>query len=411
MGVSEAATPSTRLPALDAVRAAALLLGIVLHASLSFVPGIGAELWPMSDVKKSAVLSVTVFVIHVFRMSVFFFVAGLLARALLERRGFSTFWRDRARRIAVPLVLGWIACFLLIVAVVLWALARANGGKLPSPLPSVMTDAGLNFLHLWFLYLLLWLYAISIALRTVLRAADARGAIHRLMDRALSVLVSSHLGPVVFAAPVAAALFLIKDWNAGMGVPTPGYTLVPPANSLFIYCYVFMMGWAFDRQRHLLSNLSRRWPVNFGLGLLGALYCLHVSGTDTDFVLAEAASAKLLYAMAYATALMGWTFAFIGAGVRFFAKSSPAITYAADASYWMYIAHLPVVMALQTAFMLADLHWSIKYLLINFLCVGILLITYHFWVRFNWIGRMLNGKKAQTDVVLQPVSHIRVDVR
>jgi glucans biosynthesis protein C len=393
MGASDAATPRARLPALDAVRAAALLLGICLHASLSFVPGIGAELWPMSDIKKSSVLSVTVFVIHIFRMSVFFFVAGFLARALLERRGFSAFWRDRARRIAVPLVLGWIVCFLLIVAVVLWALARANGGKLPSPLPSAMAESGLNFLHLWFLYLLLWLYAISIALRTVLRAADPLGAIHRLMDRALSVLVSSHLGPVILAAPVAAALFLIKDWNAGMGVPTPGYTLVPPGTSLFIYCYVFMMGWAFDRQRHLLSDLSRRWPVNFGLGLVGALYCLQVTGTDTSFVITDAASAKLLYAVAYAIALMGWTFAFVGAGVRYFATPSPAITYAADASYWMYIAHLPLVMVLQTTVMLADIHWSIKYLFINIACVGLLLVTYHFWVRSTWVGRLLNGKK------------------
>ena len=79
--------PGTRLPALDAIRAAALLLGIALHASLSFVPGIGTELWPMSDIHKSTVMSVTMFVIHIFRMSVFFFVAGLLARALLERRG------------------------------------------------------------------------------------------------------------------------------------------------------------------------------------------------------------------------------------------------------------------------------------------------------------------------------------
>ena len=84
-------TPSTRLPALDAIRAAALLLGIILHASLSFVPGIGTELWPMSDVHKSTVLGITMFVIHIFRMSVFFFVAGLLARAVLERRGFSEF--------------------------------------------------------------------------------------------------------------------------------------------------------------------------------------------------------------------------------------------------------------------------------------------------------------------------------
>ncbi len=394
MGVGEIATPRMRLPALDAVRAAALLLGICLHASLSFVPGIGAELWPMSDIHKTSVLSVTVFVIHVFRMSVFFFVAGLLSRALLERQGLAAFCQNRARRIALPLALSWPICFVLIAAAALWALAKANGGKLPSPLPAGMEESGLNFLHLWFLYLLLWLYAISITLRSVLRMIDSHGSIRRLIDRVLAVLVSSHLGPLLLATPVAVSLFLIKDWNAGMGVPTPGYTLVPPAASLFIYCYVFMMGWAFDRQRHLLSELSGRWPVNFGLGLVGALYCLRAAGTDTGFVIAGATPERLLYAIAYAAALMAWTFAFVGAGVRYFATPSPAIAYVAEASYWIYLAHLPVVMALQTALMLADMHWSIKYLLINILCVGFLLITYHFWVRSRWIGRLLNGKTA-----------------
>ena len=281
MGVSDASTPRARLSALDAIRAAALLLGICLHAALSFVPGIGADLWPMSDTQKSTALSVTVFVIHIFGMSVFFFVAGLISRALLERQGLAAFCQDRARRIAVRLILGWPMCFVLIAGVVLWALAKANGGTLPSPLPAATTQAGLNFLHLWFLYLLLWLYAITIALRAVLGIIDRQGAIRGLIDWALGALVSSPLGPVLLAAPVAVALFFIKEWNAGMGVPTPGYTLIPPAASIFIYCYVFVMGWAFDRQRGLLSELSRRWPVNFGLGLVGALYCLYAAGTST----------------------------------------------------------------------------------------------------------------------------------
>ena len=395
MGVSDAVTPSTRLPALDAIRAAALLLGIVLHASLSFVPGIGAELWPMSDVQKSTVLSVTMFVIHIFRMSVFFFVAGLLARALLERRGFSAFWRDRTRRIAVPLALGWIVCFVLIAAIALWALSRGNGGTLPSPLPAAMVESGLNLLHLWFLYVLLCLYAISIALRTALRAADRRGSIRGFIDRALGALVSKQFGTLVLAMPVAAALFLIKDWNRWAGIPTPGYTVVPPAASLFIYCYVFLMGWAFDRQRYLLNVLAGHWLVNFVLGLVAALYCISTAGADPGWVVAQTSFERLWYAVAYAVALMAWTFAFVGAGIRFFAKPHPVISYVSDASYWMYIAHLPLVMALQTSVMLADVHWSIKYLFINIVCVGLLATTYHFWVRSTWVGRLLNGTPSR----------------
>ena len=120
-----------RLHALDAIRAAALLLGIVLHACLAFVPGIPPELWPISDVQKSPALATTMFVIHIFRMTVFFLIAGLLSRALLQRLGLRGFWRNRATRILAPLALGWVLCFAVIIAVVFWALARANHGVMP----------------------------------------------------------------------------------------------------------------------------------------------------------------------------------------------------------------------------------------------------------------------------------------
>lgn len=121
----------------------------------------------------------------------------------------------------MPLILGWPICFVLIAGVVLWALAKANGGTLPSPLPAATTQAGLNFLHLWFLYLLLWLYAITIALRAVLGIIDRQGAIRGLIDWALGALVSSPLGPVLLAAPVAVALFFYQGMECRDGRADP----------------------------------------------------------------------------------------------------------------------------------------------------------------------------------------------
>ena len=57
-----AARAGTRLHALDAIRASALLLGICLHASLSLVPTRGLVFWPVSDVQQSTALTVAGFV-------------------------------------------------------------------------------------------------------------------------------------------------------------------------------------------------------------------------------------------------------------------------------------------------------------------------------------------------------------
>ncbi len=388
-----AARAGTRLHALDAIRASALLLGICLHASLSLVPTRGLVFWPVSDVQQSTALTVAGFVIHIFRMSVFFLVAGLLARALVESRGVVAFLRNRAARILVPLVLGWVLCFALLVGVGLWLLAKANNGELPSPLPTAMLDAGLNFLHLWFLYLLLWLYAISLAMRSALLCIDKSGSVSRMLDATVAHCISSRAGPLALAAPVVVALSVIPNWSIGMGVPTPAYTLVPPATSLSIYLYVFVLGWAMHRQLHLLAELAKRWSVNFCFGLIGALFSLHLAAAQPDPASVLSGAYHLLGAAAYGIALVCLTFAFVGLGCRYFSQESPVVRYLADASYWMYIIHLPLVMALQTALMYEDLHWSIKFLLINALGAGLLLLTYHCGVRYTWVGRLLNGAR------------------
>ena len=72
MSHSTAAAPvSERLHALDAVRGGALLLGIVLHATLSFVPA-SPRFWIIQDTHPSVTLGLLSFTIHVFRMTTFF---------------------------------------------------------------------------------------------------------------------------------------------------------------------------------------------------------------------------------------------------------------------------------------------------------------------------------------------------
>ena len=384
-----------RLHALDAVRAVALLLGIFLHASLSFIPGISAEVWPISDVQKSTPLALASFLIHLFRMAAFFFVAGFLARVLYHREGLRGFVRNRAARIVGPLVVGWVVCFTLIVGVVLWALAQANGGELPTPSSlAAMRKAPPNLMHLWFLYLLIWLYAITVAVRCALHKFDPHQSLALRLDALLQAVTSSRTGALLLSAPIVVALFLIPAWDRAAGVPTPSYTLVPPPVPLFIYLYVFAMGWLFDRQRNLLQALARSWRVHVALGAVGALVCLYLLAPDAGQAAYPDAPGKLLYAMAYGVALMSWTLAFVGLGVKYLSGGHAVVRYLADASYWMYVMHLPLIMALQAALMLSSLHWVVKFLAINGLACLVLLATYHYGVRSTWIGLFLNGRRV-----------------
>jgi hypothetical protein len=86
-------------------------------------------------------------------------------------------------------------------------------------------------------------------------------------------------------------------------------------------------------------------------------------------------------------------FAFVGAAVRFLATPHPVTRYLADASYWIYLMHLSTLIFFVTLLRPFDLHWSIKLLISVGGSMPILLVTYHYLVRFTWIGAILNGRR------------------
>src|SRR5215217_3460990 len=141
-----------RVHALDALRAFALFLGIYFHASLSFMPGL--DEWVVTDTSTSPAIWIVSGFSHLFRMSLFFFIAGYFARLVYHRKGFGQFVRDRAKRIALPLVLFLPIMIPLLGLIWEWGAQRSGRAIVDRPPISVR-----NFplAHLWFLYYLLWM--------------------------------------------------------------------------------------------------------------------------------------------------------------------------------------------------------------------------------------------------------------
>src|SRR5262245_29851735 len=105
---------NSRLDYLDATRAFALLLGIVFHASLSFMPTFMG--WAVQDVSTSPLIAMFMTVSHSFRMETFFLLAGFFSCLMLRKKGIGEFVRSRALRIVVPFVVGWFLLRPLVVS-------------------------------------------------------------------------------------------------------------------------------------------------------------------------------------------------------------------------------------------------------------------------------------------------------
>jgi hypothetical protein len=95
---------STRRHDLDALRAVAMLLGIVLHAALSFLPGP----WMAQDSQQSVIFGLPIAAIHGFRMALFFLISGYFTALLWRKRGLRELIKQRFKRIFLPCMLGLV---------------------------------------------------------------------------------------------------------------------------------------------------------------------------------------------------------------------------------------------------------------------------------------------------------------
>jgi hypothetical protein len=371
-----------------------LLLGVFFHATLSFME---PRIWPMPDSgEPSVALGVTFYVLHIFRMTVFFLLAGFFARMLLERRGLGGFLKNRLTRIVAPLAMFWPIVFTAVISCFLWSAMQANGGAMPEgPPPPPLTAENVPLTHLWFLYVLIFFYVGALGLRLITRPIDGGGWIGRGLDALMRVIVRYRLEPVVMGAPVVLALLLKPDWYMWFGVPTPDVGLVPNIPALVAYGGAFGFGWLLHRQSDLLKLWERAWPVSLTVAAIATGASLYVAGLTPELVPAAQNATTFAFAACYVLAIWTWTTGLIGAALRFLSGHSPARRYVSDASYWVYILHLPLVMAGQV--LLAPLAWPVllKFAVLSLGVLAICFVTYHLLVRYSFIGAILNGKKGR----------------
>ena len=71
------------------------------------------------------------------------------------------------------------------------------------------------------------------------------------------------------------------------------------------------------------------------------------------------------------------------------------LRYLSDASYWIYILHIPVVMGLQLAVRNLPGPTELKFAGVLLATVMIGLVTYQIMVRYTFIGAILNGRRRK----------------
>ena len=394
-----------------------MLLGIGLHAAIPFVP------WRGDDETGVWLLDVFVGFVHGFRMPLFFVISGFFTAMLWRRRGLRSLIGHRLRRVGLPLLVG---CFTIIPAVwigiisgwvisgeVTWEELESGEGvgayeeTLEEDLEAAEgvdagdragadTDAkseskagaeekggeGIGFAHLWFLWMLLWQVAgFAAVVSWVRRRARRRGVERRLSERAAS--------RILWSLPMLSVLPQMAMVEGGFG-PDTSEGLIPAPQVLVYYACFFGFGaLAYDQRGRggepLMDVVGRRWVIQLAVGT----------------VVLFPAGLALLEGLRSASALLqivfAWTMSFglIGLFRRFMSGARFRVRYLSDASYWMYLAHLPLVFVAQGIVARLGLPALVDFVVVCVAVTAALLVAYRYVVRYTFVGRLLNGRRTR----------------
>jgi peptidoglycan/LPS O-acetylase OafA/YrhL len=211
---------------------------------------------------------------------------------------------------------------------------------------------------------------------------------------ALARLSAGRAAAPLLALPAFIALATFAKWPMWFGVPTPDTGFFPNSAALVSYGFAFAVGWLLQRQPALLAKFAAsRWQhLLLATACTGA--CLAIVGLVPVLSPSANAGEQWLYAALYAIASWAWTLGLLGLALRHLSGYSATRRYLSDASYWIYLVHLPLVMALQVWTSRLALPWWCEFPLLLAVATALMLASYEGFVRHGRIGAWLNGKRV-----------------
>ena len=233
--------------------------------------------------------------------------------------------------------------------------------------------------HLWFLHYLLWLLAIFLPI--ALLARNFKG---RLPDFLIGVP-----GCLVWLIPLT---WWFQTLMPGEFGPTTAVGFVPWPPLLGYYAIFFFFGAMCFGRGIWEEKVGRYWPLWFLFSLvLGAFGMVLVEkGGDAVPWLASG------FAWTTIIAMMGFFRAFLNQG-------NPKVRYLSDSAYWLYLAHVPLMITVQILISGWEIPLIIKLLIVIGGVTAVLLVIYEFAIRYTWIGAILNGRKFRVSPLPLPI--------
>lgn len=380
-------TKTERIHALDSLRAIMMLLGLVLHTVITYGTINYGDSWGLKDpLSTNLFMDYIVFVIHNFRMPVFFVVAGFFGALLFFERGPKKMFINRVARILFPL-----AVFIAILSpTITFAFSYSNavfaGAENPlsmalAPFSNIKSFIPPRTFHLWFLYYLFLISIVSFGFGFLFERISrftnwTTKQFNQILNRPVSKLV-------VFTVLTVILLFIMNTtWVA------TSTSWVPDWKTFLFYFFFYGFGWVLFKSKAQIDTFKRfDWLFT----------CLAIVVITVEFFMYSTLSFEMKILL---NSISVWLFIFgiTGLFIRYGSQHSHLMRYNSDSSYWIYLIHLTVVALIPGLIANWQASAFVKFLFVFLVSSLVCLVTYHYLVRSTFIGKFLNGRKYSRNI-------------
>ena len=380
-----------RIHAMDSLRAIMMLFGILFHAAITYVDVETSAAWTVRDLESSSVfLTFLVSYIHIFRMPVFMVVAGFFAALLFYERSPRKMIINRVKRILNPFVVAILILWPICNLAFIYSISIFSGAKnieaeesinfldfLLNTFLNLDTFIPKNTLHLWFLYYLMMFCVVSFMFGLLFkRFPFFTSKISLVFNK---IIKKPILKIIVFSVLTYVLLQFIENETV--------VSFVPHVNTFGYYFYFYMFGWVLFKSKSLLSTFKNHdWflIISGTLLYIGSLICINFNVIDIH---------PQIEIFINSTSVWLFVFGVTGLFMRYASNHSLRMRYISDASYWVYLVHLPFTVFIPALISELQVPGIVKYFIVVLVTTFFCFITYHYFVRGTFIGKFLNGRK------------------
>ncbi len=383
----------------DSLRVYAVLLLLAIHTAAIFDP------FPVTAVKGQPNLLMKIFAVfvHEWRLAVLFILSGAGAYFAFGYMTHTQFIGMRFRRIVIPLIFGTL--FIVPIQLYYW-----SDGLYPGRYSSyfdfyktMLADAFLHgrvwvkpeylhWAHLWFLAYLVVISVITVPLFLYLRRADGKAVLSRFLK-----LFKKRGGIFLLALPLIISELVLRPTWPGYGAPN----LVNDWASFSAYLIYYIYGYLIYSDPLLREALQKCGRTALVLSVLTSVMFLLIS--FSGMMPKPVYTVKgMLFLTLRALNSWFWIVTILAFGLKHLNHKSRTLSYLSEASYPIYIIHLPILTAIAYQVLRWNVPVLVQFAIITCSTLACSLTIYHLLIKQTNITRFLFGLKIKRPDTVKP---------